>query len=112
MKAKQTVLMLGLLAAMTALAVGQQTTNVTPTAKTTVNISKTQLQPVYPVVQYKLEDSKKKAPKNQGRITHYEGLSSQAWTTIATQNSDDSVFHDAKDHEPKLCLFSLGHEPW
>ena len=103
--------MLGLLAALPAMAADQQSTNVTAAAKakTTVNIAKTQLQPAYAVVQYKLENSKKKTAKNQDKIVHYEGLSSQAWTTIATRRSDDSVFHDAKVHEPKLRLFSLGH---
>lgn len=98
------------------MAADQQSTNVTVTAKANVkaniDISKTQLHPVYPVVQYKLEDSNQKGSKNADRIAHYEGISSQAWTTIATHQPDSSSFFDAKDHEPALCLFSLGHKPW
>lgn len=115
MKAKQTVLMLGLLAAMTTMAAAQQSTNVTTTAKanakTTVNISKTQIQPIYPVVQYKLEDNKKKASKDQGRILRYEGLSSEPWATIATRQLNSSVSFNAAEHEPKFCLLSFGHKP-
>ena len=114
MKAKQTLLMLGLLAALPVMAVAQQSTNATTSVSTNVNLSKTQIQPTYPVVQYKLEDGKKKPVKDQDKIMRYEGLSSQAWTTIALRQSesDFSAFHDAKEHEPKFCLFSLGHEPW
>jgi hypothetical protein len=119
MKAKQTVLMLGLLAAMTTMAVAQQSTNITTTAKatakatakTTVNITKTQIQPIYPVVQYKLEDNKKKASKDQGRILRYEGLSSEPWATIATRQQNSSVSFNAAEHEPKFCLLSFGHKP-
>jgi hypothetical protein len=114
MKAKHTLLMLGLLAALPVVTAAQQSTNATTTVTNNVNISKTQIQPTYPAVQYKLEDGKMKPAKDQDKIMRYEGLSSQAWTTIALRQSeaDSSAFHDAKDHEPKFCLFSMGHEPW
>ena len=73
--------------------------------------SKAQIQPTYPPVQYKLETSKGGTPVPD-TIMRVKGSSSQAWTTIATQRQNPSVFHDASTHEPQFCLFSFGHEPW
>ena len=73
--------------------------------------SKAQIQPSYPPVEYKLETSKKETPA-ANTIMRLNGSSSQAWTTIATQRQNPSVFHNASTHEPQLCLFSFGHEPW
>ena len=80
-------------------------------APVAVNISQTQIRPVYPAVQYQLETRKKPAAE-QNEIKRYKNLSSQAWTTIATRQVNSSGFADARTHEAKLCLFSLGHEPW
>jgi hypothetical protein len=114
MKAKQTLLLLGCLAVWPVMASAQPSTNATINVSTNVNLSQTRLRPVYPVVQYKLEDGKKKPVKDQDKIMRYEGLSSLAWTTIALRQSesDFSAFPDAREHEPKFYLFSLGHEPW
>ena len=73
--------------------------------------SKAQIQPTYPPVQYKLETSKA-GTSSPDTIMRVNGSSSRAWTTIATQRQNPSVFHDVSTHEPQLCLFSFGHEPW
>ena len=111
MKAKHTLLMLGLLAALPVVTVAQQSTNATTTVTNNVNISKTQIQPTYPAVQYKLEDGKMKPAKDQDKIMRYEGLSSEPWATIATRQQNSSVSFNAAEHEPKFCLLSFGHKP-
>lgn len=119
MKANQTLLTLGLLAVLQAVAVGEQSTNAVAsanisstsgTSKTQVQIQKTQVQPTYPAIQYTLEN-KTKAAKDQGKILRYQGLSSLPWATIATRQSDAFMLQDAKEHEANFCLFSIGHKP-
>ena len=99
--------MLGLVVTLPALA-ADPGTNIVSAA----TLSKTQIQPAdVSNNEYKLE-IKKKAADNQSTNTRLEGLSCQAWTTIATRRSDGSSFFDGRDCESKLSLCSFGHEPW
>ena len=100
---KQTLLTLGLLTALQAVA-ADQSTNTTASA----TFSKAQIAPTYPAVEYKLEVKVKKIPvEDQGKIMRFEGLSSQPWTTIATRNSKDSMFHGRQAPEPIFFLSLL-----
>lgn len=118
MKAKRTLLVLGLLAALQATASGQSTNSVL-SASTTTTTSKTQasdqskqpkLEPVYSTQEYQLLVPK--LATNEERIVRIGQESSQAWTTIATHQPNLTVAHDVSAHEPEFCLFSLGHKPW
>jgi hypothetical protein len=40
-----------------------------------------------------------------------EGLDTQAWTTVAEDDSGKRVFPDAETHEAGLCLLWWGSEP-
>ena len=108
MKTSLTLLALGLFAAVQAAAADQSTNT---TASATATFSKTQVQPSYPVNEYKLEPTKI-VTADRGKPLRYEGLGSQAWTTIATRHSDSFLFDDARRHEPQTVLCYWGHEPW
>ena len=107
MKVNRTVLVVGLFGALQATVIGQSADS-----NLSASDSKAQIQPSYPPVQYKLEISDKSGTPAADTIMLVNGTSSQAWTTIATQRQNPSVFHDVSTHEPQLCLFSFGHEPW
>jgi hypothetical protein len=106
MKTKQTLLALGLFAALQAVAADQSTNGIA-----TATFTKAQIQPSYPANEYKLE-TKKTVAVDRSKIERYEGLSSQAWTTIATRRSDFPVARDARTHESKIVVCYFGHEPW
>jgi hypothetical protein len=110
MNAMHSFVALGLLVGLQAVAADQQSTNLTAS----VDTSKSQIQPSYPAVQYKLDDpqDEKKLTVERAKIMRIEGLSSQPWILMATRRSDSTLFHDAREQEPKLYLCSLGHEPW
>ena len=106
MRVNRTLMTVGLLGVLQTAVIAQPTGS-----NLSASGSKAQIQPSYPPVEYKLETSKSKAPATD-TIMRVNGSSSQAWTTIATQRQNPSVFHDASTHEPQFCLFSFGHEPW
>lgn len=106
MKVNKTFLAVGLFAALQTVAFGQSTN-----ADLTTSASKAQIQPSYPVVEYKLE-TKSGATNRTDKITRLGKESSQAWTTIVSQQPNPTVVHDASTHEPRFYLCSFGHEPW
>jgi hypothetical protein len=102
MKAKPALLALGLVAALQAVAADQPTS---------VNASSTAAQPAVqrsiPVLEIK-SDLVLGVKNDQSKIINYNGnMSSQAWATIATRQSNDSQFNDCKDTEASLCLLSV-----
>jgi hypothetical protein len=99
--AKHTLLVLGLMAALQAVA-ADQTTNTVASA----TVVKSQVAPANPILEYKLEP-KKKPVADRSTIDRYDGMSSQAWTTIATRRTDNSAFHDCMNLEPNFDLLSL-----
>jgi hypothetical protein len=50
-------------------------------------------------------------PQDRSQIMRMDGMSSQAWTTIAIRRPDSTAFHDAREHEPKLALCLIGRKP-
>jgi hypothetical protein len=106
MKLNRTLLVAGLFGAFNA-AVLAQSTNLNVSASE----SKTQMKPVYPPVQYKIEAKAPKtetAPAEKDKIAQYGNASSQAWTTIATRRENPTAFHDCRTHEPQLVAVSIG----
>jgi len=106
MRVNRTLMTVGLLGVLQTAVIAQPTGS-----NLSASGSKAQIQPSYPPVEYKLETSKGEKPAAD-TIMRINGSSSQAWTTIATQRQNPSVFHDVSTHEPQLCLFSFGHKPW
>jgi hypothetical protein len=105
MKAKTTLLAVGLFGALQA-AVFAESTNLTAAATE----PKPLLQPVYPPVDYRLDLQKPGTENtNADTIQRYDRnrISSQAWTTIATRNENPTLAHDVSIHESQLVLLSL-----
>lgn len=108
MKVSRTLLVLGLFAALQSVASGQSTNKVQSASAT----SKTQIEPVYPALDYKLVNPKLETQAAKDKIVRVGNESSQAWTTIASRQPNSSVVHDCSTHEPSLVVYSLGHKPW
>jgi hypothetical protein len=105
MMEKKIIFAAGLFVAVQAAAFGQSTN-----LNVSASESKTQMKPVYPVVQYKVEAKKteKETPPATDKIVQYGNTqSSQAWTTIATRRENPTVYHDASTHEPQLVAFTF-----
>ena len=100
MKTIQTLLVLGLLAGMQAVASAQ--TNSVTAANTD---SKPRLHTSLPILQTAWELKQAKL-QGQDRILRYQGLSSQAWTTIAGRHSDASLYRDCGIEEADFPLFA------
>jgi hypothetical protein len=83
------------------------TTNSHPSA-----LTQSKLEPVYGGTHYLLVTPKFAITGERHEILKLGRESSQAWTTIANRQPDPSVVHDARTHEPRLCLISFGHQPW
>jgi len=98
MKAAQTLLALGFVFALQS--VEAQTTNaVASAANSTAQVPTTAPSKVEPP---------KALPQDRSQIMRMDGMSSQAWTTIAIRHPDTTAFHDAREHEPKLALCLIG----
>jgi hypothetical protein len=83
-----------------------QSTNVDLSA----TAAKTQIKPVYPVVEYKLDLQKPGTEKPAAdKIERFGQQSSEPWATIATRNQTPTAIHDASTHEPQLSLSLFGH---
>jgi hypothetical protein len=106
MKVNRTLLAIGLFSALQTGGIGQPATS--DLSASAIN---TDIQPSDPLVVYKLE------PQSSGimeerTIMRVGNESSRAWTTIASEQPNPTVFHDASTHEPRFYLCSFGHEPW
>ena len=107
MKVKSTVLVLGLFGVLQSGALGQSTN-----LDLSASAAKTQIKPVYPVVEYKLDLQKPGTKKPAtDKIEHFGQQSSQPWVVIATRNQKPSAIHDASTHEPQLYLCVFGRAP-
>jgi hypothetical protein len=100
-KTQATLLALGLVFALQT-ATAQSTNSI---ASTTTATAQGQ-----PAPQNKVEPPKA-PPVDRSQIMRLEGVSSQPWNVIATRRDNSSGFHDAKEHEPQLCVCLLGRKP-
>ena len=97
---------MGLFGVLQSGAIGQST-NVDLSA----SAAKTQIKPVYPVVEYKLDLQKPGTEKPASdKIERFGQQSSQPWVMIATRNQTPTAIHDASMHEPQLYLSLFGHQ--
>ena len=108
MKVNRTLLAMGLFGVLQSGAIGQST-NVDLSA----SASKTQIQPVYPVVEYKLDLLQKPGTEKPAadKIERFGKESSQPWATIVARNQNRTAIHDASTHESLLYLCVFGHQP-
>ena len=112
MKVKQPLLFAGLFCALQMMASGESTNSVPTNALPTSVSAKTQIEPSYPAAQYKLVNPQLVTKQDQGKISRLGNESSQAWTTIASEQPNRTLVHNLSTHEPSWYLCSLGHEPW
>ncbi|HZI30909.1 MAG TPA: hypothetical protein VFF11_01140 [Candidatus Binatia bacterium] len=118
MKAKKTLLAIGLFGALQAVALGEPTNSVlsASVAATSTTNSQTHVQPklgpTYPTAEYKLVKPTLAGQEGKDKIIRLGNESSQAWATIASQQPNPTLVHNLSTHEPKFCLVSFGHDPW
>lgn len=116
MKMNRTFLAVGFVAALQIGALGQPTNSVLSASTTNKQVvaqaSKTQAEPSYPAMQYKVVEPKLAEKQDKDKIMRLGPVSSQAWTTIASQQPNPTLVHNLSTHEPVVCLVSFGHEPW
>lgn len=110
MKVNRTLLALGLFGVLQSGAIGQSTN-----LDLSTSAAKTQIKPVYPVVEYKLDKLEIQKPGTEkpaaDKIARYGPDSSQPWVNIATRNQTPAAIHDASTHEPQLYLCIFGQPP-
>jgi hypothetical protein len=107
MKVNGTLLALGLISALPLMAFAEPTNSVQ-----SASAAKTQIEPAYPAAQYKLVDPKLAGKVEKEQITRIGKESSQAWTTIASQQPNPTLVHNLSTHEPSFYVCSFGHKPW
>lgn len=101
MKAAQTLLALGFVFALQT-AAAQSTNTIASAAGSTAQTPTTAPSKVEPP---------KAPPQDRSQIMRIDGMSSQSWTTIAIQQPNSTVFHDAREHEPRMALCLIGQKP-
>jgi hypothetical protein len=84
-----------------------QNTNIQTSVNTTG--SKEQSLSTVQARQARLE-SPKAPSQDRSQILRLDGMSSQAWTTIATRKTYSTVFHDAREHESSFGLCLVGRK--